>query len=234
MRTKFTAISLFIILLIIIGAITALSIVKRQQSGKAQEGKATVSGLVKQAKAKGIREVVLPIPEVDYGGSDTDTDKALLNYKAIVAEPIEQKSYYNGSSSVSTWYKFRVVEVLSNNNPPPCSECSGGEPPAEMLPLNSDEFLLAKYGGTVLIDEVRVITPDDAQYPGFKKNKRYLLYASINGSGVARTVAGPAGIFIIEQDGSLKPINENPHPLKEDIKNKFANSIDKLKRRLKS
>lgn len=224
---------MFIILLIIIGAITALSI-KRQQAKKEQEERGTVSSLVKQAKANGTQEVVLPIPEVNYGGSDTDMDKALLNYKVVVAEPIEQRSYYDGSSSVSTWYKFRIVEVLSKNEPPPCSECFIGEPPSEMLPLNSDEFLLGKLGGTVLIDGVRVTTPDGLRYPGFKRNKRYLLFVSIDTSGVARTVAGPAGVFTIDEDGSLKPINKEPHPLKEDIKNKFDNSIDKLKQRSKS
>ena len=113
------------------------------------------------AKAKGEKKVVLNSTIEDYAVPRTWED-ALSNYNLVVAEPLYSKSYAT-TYDVQTWYKFRVLEELSAPNTY-CTDCpTSNDPPADLLPLQPDEFLSAKLGGETTVDGV-VITSSDPTF----------------------------------------------------------------------
>jgi hypothetical protein len=189
-----------------------------------------------QAKIKGEQQIVLPAPTSEFKGSSgsTTVDKALEFSGAVIAEPIREKVYANDSNDeIGTWYKFKIIEVLSKPTLPACPDCRFLDPPADLLPLNEDEFLISKYGGTLTIDGVQV-SMSDGGWPPFQQGKKYLILLSIYSSGVAEVMGGPRGVFAVSDNGTLEPVSNIPHPIKEGMKGKFGNSVDKLREHLQN
>lgn len=219
-------VSLFVVT---VGAVITIS-VKMQQRPELQRG--TLKWYAQQARDKGEQQAVIPAPLVNYAGSDS-MEEALSYYSIVIAEPIEERTYIHNSDEILTWYKFKIVETLSQKTAPPCSPClSYIDPPNELLPLNADEFLVAKYGGTVMVDDMKV-TMKDLNYPPFSISKRYLLLVSIKSSGDAAIGGGPMGVFTVGDNGALESINKKPDPIKLGIQNRFGNSVSKLREHFK-
>ena len=184
------------------------------------------------AKAKGQHRVDLR-PTVDYAVPRT-WDDALANYHLVVAEPVYSKSYAT-TYDVQTWYKLRVVEELSAPNAS-CADCGSTiTPPAELLPVQTGEFLTAKQGGETMVEGVRV-TSSDPSFPDFETGKRYLLLVQFDSQkivGMLRT--GPWGAFAMDSDERLKPLNaELRHAFREKLSDQFGNSLSHLRRSLKT
>ncbi len=159
------------LLLITVGALITAS-VKTQQPSEPQE-RGTLKWLAQRAKDKGEQQVVTH-SIVEYAGSGGSMEEALSYYSVVIAQPIEERTYVH-DSEILTWYKFRIMEVLSQKIAPPCSPCfSSINPPGELLPLNANEFLVSKNEGAVLIDDVKVIMKE-LDFPPFSKSERYLL-----------------------------------------------------------
>ncbi len=224
-----------LVLIIISTGLLALGVIrsasKITQQPKDVPPKNQLQWHVKQAKDEGRQKVQISAPVVDYLGSVVDTDQALSLYSLVVATPIEKRTYQI-TDNIVTWYKFSIVESLTELKNPVCFGCQSAVPPSDMLPLNPNEFLLAKSGGKVVLEGVE-IDEVDAGYPEFQVNERYLLLISLYPSGVAITAGGPTGVFKIGETGTLMPINDRPALLKEGVKSRFGNSLASVKAHLK-
>jgi hypothetical protein len=181
-----------------------------------------------KTKAKGENAITLNAPFVEYPGNSMSTriDEAMSSFSAVIAEPIKQAVVATEDGDIVTWYKFQVIESLSEHNPYQCEECA--PPPADFLPIQPNEFALPTFGGTVTVDGVE-LTMVDPTFPQLKLRKPYLLFISRGASGIATIGVGPNGVFEVEPNGSLAPINRNPHSIKDDIVRRFGKSLDKVK-----
>ena len=155
-------------------------------------------------------------------------------YQVVIAEAIDEKPVFDGESNITTWYKFKPLEELSQNKTV-CSSCSSvARPPSELLPLNEGEFVLARHGGSINIEGVQVTVQEDGKFPAFERGAKYLLMLSADPSGAPTIPLGPNGIFRVMADGTLKPFNNQEHPVKREIEERFANSIAKLRSHVKA
>ena len=189
---------------------------------------------VKEAQTEGRQKINIPAPTVEYlGGAGTiSLDEASSSSTVVVAHLISKQSYA-GSDDVITWNRFIIDEVLSEAKDLPCPACVPPDPPADLAPLQLGEFLLPKNGGTVNVEGIE-IEQRDHNFPEFKQNQKYLLLINLYPSGVARTVGGPVGVFIIEQNDRVLPITESEHRIRKDLKEKYANSLDGFRKHLRN
>lgn len=161
-------------------------------------------------------------------------DDALANFHLVIAEPVDSRSYAT-TYDIQTWYKFRLVEELSAPTVD-CPGCSTAvDPPADLLPLQANEFLTAKLGGETFVDGV-AISSSDPRFPNFETGKRYMLLVVFDSNRIVGSLrSGPWGTFALESDEKLKPVNaELKHPFREKLSEEFGNSLGNLKRSLKA
>lgn len=233
-----------IVLILIIFTIAAISTIRISSKGKQEviqelqksQDRGTINWHVKAAKAKGEDQVFLSGPRVEYADGVKDVDEALLHLGLVTAKPIEKKSYVRDTDEIVTWYRFKIVEKLSHNSLPKCEACgiSEEEIPVDLLPLKRNEILVVKYGGTVNLEGVKV-TMIDPQIPEFVMFQSYLLFLATDSSGkIGQIRMGPTGIFSVMSDGSIEPITKKEHPLKKDIKTRYSDSLEQVKKSLRS
>ncbi|MCA1642629.1 MAG: hypothetical protein LC785_11910 [Acidobacteria bacterium] len=236
MKTKILSLIALALALVVAGVIKTAS--KNPQSSETEvpPRRGQLQWYAQRAKVKGETRVELPAPIPEYNGSSGSTtiDKALELSGAVIAEPIREKVVSNDSQDeIGTWYKFKIVEVLSKPAIPACPNCRFLEPPADLLPLAEDEFLISKYGGTLIIDGVKV-SMSDGEWPPFQRGKQYLILLSLYTSGVGEVMGGPRGVFAVNSDGTAEPVSGIPHPIKQGMKEKFGNLVGKLREHLKA
>lgn len=163
---------------------------------------ATLSGKAGLANANGQSDVNLVVND-SFEGVDT-LQAAIDRYTILEATPISKNSYVLDEYSIGTWYKFRIDRVIKQNTIPACSDCGDiPDPPADQLPLNSDEMMLLYGGGTQVVDGVifHVTVPD---YPDFNLNQKYLLFVDYDSTKkVALVSVGPPGIYMVDGNGGL-------------------------------
>jgi hypothetical protein len=238
MRVKLNPVLTLVIIASVVLAISILSIYQVAPSGQRQQSakedpleEKKITSRVKKAKERGEQEVVLYAPQVDYAGSASSTEEILLKYSAVVAKPVEERSYVWDSSQVITWYKFQVVENISQKEYPPCPTCSSIPDemlPQELLPLKKDEILLSRFGGALTIDGVNVTTVN-SDFPPFSTSNKYLLFITVDARGVAGTAGGPATLFTANADDTLEPLSKRPHSIKRDVDDRFGRSLRGLR-----
>lgn len=196
---------------------------------KKSPDRGTLKWLARKAKSEKKQNIVISGPIVEHLGEGDDPNYALSNYSFVIAQPIQSNIYQPREREIITWYKFRILETISER--PPLPNIPNIDPPQDMFPLNEDELLLAKYGGSVIVDDINIVM-DDFNFPQFDKDKRYLLIISKNSSRVATLWAGPTGAYEITPDDLIKPVNDHPHPMKDVFKNRFHNSSGQLRQQL--
>lgn len=186
-----------------------------------------------RAKAKGQSEAKVAVPIIEYAVPQ-DLDTALAYYSLVVVEPVEKKSYPD-ESTITSWYKFRLIEELSRPTIL-CTTCPAIEPaPADMLPLKSDEFVAPRCEGEIELGGIKLVSvnPD---FPNFEKGKRYVIFLAFD---TARTAAalrmGPWGTFQVDDLDQLKAVNEKyKHPVIDELTGGADHSLNKLRQRLKT
>ena len=242
---KVKVITLIIIVLfslLLFKAFRATSQSQQEQIAELQNApdKDTISWHARLARAKGQRKVLIPGPINDYAIGVKGLDDALSHYGAVVAQQISQKSYIASTNElykdneIRTWYKFKILENLSQKPLPKCSTCgvelyTEKRIPQELLPLNADEILIETDGGTIEIDGVTVIMLD-RQIPNFSESKRYLLLLSVDPSGkVGLLNMGPVGIYTINSEDMIEPISKQNHPVVRDIIKLHGNHLETLR-----
>jgi len=74
----------------------------------------------------------------------------------------------------------------------------------------------------------------DFRFPEFYQSHRYLLLLQFYPSGVASIAGGPVGVFTVDKNGKALPLTESEHRLRKDFQEKYGNSLDQLRKHLKS
>ena len=187
-----------------------------------------------QAKNEKLHTVTIPSLVVQYNGDSTEIslDEAIEYSSVVVAELLEKKSYEQNGNNIITWNRFRIEEVLFEASKLPCPNCVPEKPPQEMLPLQPGEFLLSKSGGKLIIDGVNV-EQKESGFPEFLENSKYLLFLALRPTGTAETLGGPVGVFRLNAQGKALPVGESSHLLRKEFKERFGNSPDRLRTRLR-
>lgn len=183
-----------------------------------------------QARNEGKRTITIPSLQIEYSGDSTSIGirEALKVSTVVIAQLVEKKSFEQNGNNIVTWNKFRIKETLSEAQEIPCAHCDSEKPPQDLLPLQSQEFILSKAGGRLTIDgiEVQQIEPG---FPEFQENAKYLLFLILHPTGVAETLGGPVGVFRLNDKGNALPLSESSHLLKKEFKEKFGNSPERLR-----
>lgn len=193
----------------------------------------SIASLAQRTKNQGKTQVSVPGPIVDYPGMNQGLDAALQNYSAVVAEPVESKSYIEDSNNIRTAYKFRILEIVSQRDAVFCNTCpSLNDVSAKLQPALQNEFILELSGGTLTVDGVEV-TMINTGIPKFENGKSYLMFISFTPGGMARLAAGPSGVFRITSGDSLEPMGNAKRPLPTQIETRFSKSLSRLKQATK-
>jgi hypothetical protein len=180
-----------------------------------------------EARARGVNQIfvsVLPLYK-DVAG----VDDALAQYTVLVAYPVDRRSYRLDSSSIITWNKFRITEILSSKVPTECDQCPlPPTPPSEMLPVGAGNILVPEAGGRLIVDGV-TFDAGDPGFLGFEVGQKYLLFLDLDqATQVGGTSIGPAGIFIVNADDTLTAVRHGS-PLAEDMVSRYNNSLAQLR-----
>jgi hypothetical protein len=201
--------------------------------------KGTVAWHARVAKANGQRTVVISYSIEDYGGAE-GLDEALSRLGAVVAQLIGHKAFIVSSNElyrdddIRTWYKFKILENLSQKPLPRCFTCGVDRElekriPQEMLPLNADELLIETDGGSVEVDGVTV-TMVNTKIPSFSESTHYVLLLSVDPSGkVGILNLGPVGIYTLSSQDQIEPISKENHPVVRDMMKMYGNSLESLR-----
>jgi hypothetical protein len=224
---KFVVAGITLVALIVGGGLSYKNSTKQQEEGRHSSSK--IKAYTQKAKKEGKTSVSVPAAMPEYIGGMESADDVLSNLSLVIAEAIENKTYVHEADSIVTWYKFRIVEHLSQHHT--VTYFHPGPPPEDFLPLNEDEFLIDREGGTVIFDGVRATTVN-AEFPPFLTHKQYLLVIITKSSGVATLWGGPTGAFAVSPDGRIEPLSKRPHHFKEAMKNRFGNSLGQIKQHL--
>jgi len=194
----------------------------------------SIASLARRAKNQGNKKVTVPGKILDYPGMNIGLDEALQKYSVVIAEPIESTSFITDSlDNISTAYKFRIVETISQRSPVFCNSCPSLNDVSDKLqPARYDEFLLELAGGTVTVDGVE-ITMVSGQIPKFEDRKRYLMFINFTPAGMASTVGGPSGIFRITSDESLEAVGNVKNRMPAEIATRFSQSLSRFKQATK-
>ena len=218
--------------LFVVGTYSFQSKSKIEALEKSQD-RGKLNWYVEMAKAKGESEVLKRASIVDYPVAKS-LDEALDYFSVVIAEPLESKSYAD-TYDILTWQKFRIVEELSTPTKQ-CTTCpSVGTPPAELLPLQPNEFLASKIGGQVMVDDIKVVSKDP-EFPNFVEGKRYLLFVSFDSQKLVGALRmGPWGTFSLTSNETLQSVDDRlKHPLREEITQHFGDSVVRLRMHLKA
>lgn len=206
-------------LLLLVGTTLALSGGRQQQRTEASRtpDEGLLARVARQAKSEGKEEVFIPGPR-STPVQISSVEHALSRFTALIAAPVGSKSYIMTPNKIGTWYKFKVVERLSERRLPDCHPCSPPpEPPAEMLPVKEDEILIHRHSGTVVIDGVKV-TSREGGFPSFSDSEKYLLFVDLDPTTkIAVLRLGSYGVFNVRPDGAIKHINEKAHPFRHEV-----------------
>jgi hypothetical protein len=164
---------------------------------------ATLSGIAVQAQADGQTEIALA-KNLMYEGVD-DLNGAISRYTIVDAVPIAKQSYVLDEFNIGTWYKFRLNYWIKQNPQVSCTQCSSNipDPPADMLPLNSNEILVLHPGGSQVVNDV-TISFTVPEFPDFNLNQRYVLFIDFDSSRQVGSVSvGPPGAYVVDASGRM-------------------------------
>lgn len=192
----------------------------------------TLKGRILDAKAEGLDEVQLSV--LACGWDIGSLRQALARDTVMLVEVVGKKTFAY-KYDLTTWYKFRIIETLSEKPMPKYPTYSSlPDPPQEMQPLNEDEFVMAETNGQMEIDGVRV-----TQYSNgvaYNVGGDYLIFLHINPHKrlAVRSSTDPLGVFLVGKDGKFKAYLDRPHPLREELASRYGNSIGNLRRALKN
>lgn len=191
----------------------------------------TIRRRAQQARANGQAEIDVPQSSGDYL-TVSSLEQASNTHMAVIAEPLHMISKLeDDDEAIKSWYKFRIVEVLSE---PPPYPYSFGSPPGELSPLNKNEFAAYLPGGSLTVDGVKVVSRS-AESPALPLSKQYLLFIDLDSANrVARIEYGPDSIFSVKEDGLVKAHTRRATPLQLDIEARYGNSIDRVRASLKN
>jgi hypothetical protein len=119
---------------------------------------------IAKAKREERQKVGISTGVSSYVGTENESiEQAFVDYTVVVAKPIAEKTYQRDDNNLRTWYKFQIVDRLTELKDSRCVDCFKLTPPSDLLPLSSNEFLIPKDGGRMVLDGVEI----EQTEPGF-------------------------------------------------------------------
>ncbi|MBA3240023.1 MAG: hypothetical protein H0T60_02200 [Acidobacteria bacterium] len=210
------------VLLLLAGGVTVATFRALALQEPAEPG--TIAWTAQEARAQDITDIsstVFPMYTSVNG-----LDEATSRYTVVVAQASDRHTHLIDAYSFMTWYKFRVVETISSK-PLLCTDCPATSPPAEMLPVATNEILVPTAGGEFVYDGVTCRT-SERELPAFNISANYLLFIDLDAANrVGATSIGPAGIFHINND-QLIPVGTST-AISDDIAARYNNSLSQLR-----
>ena len=193
---------------------------------------ATLKGRILDAKAEGLDEVQL---SVLICGWDIGSLREAIQRDTIMLADVIDKKTLAYTDDLRTWYRFRIVDTLSEKPRPKYPTYSWfPDPPAEMMPLQENEFVMVETNGEMVIDGVRVTQLSNSVR--FTVGGTYLIFLHLDRAKRVAVRAGtePNGVFLVGKDGTFKAYIDQPHPLRDDLDKQYGSSIGKLREALKN
>jgi hypothetical protein len=193
---------------------------------------ATLKGRILDAKAEGLDEIQLSV--VICGWNIGNLQEALQRDTVILADVVDKKTLAY-RDDLRTWYRFKIVDTLSEKPVPKYPTYSWfPDPPEEMKPLGEDEFVMVETNGQMEIDGVRVTQLSNSVL--YSVGSTYLIFLQLDrGKRVAvRAGTEPTGVFLVAKDGTFKAYIDGPYPLRDELASQYGNSIDNLRKALKT
>jgi len=204
------------------------------KSRKVQAAEPEQRGALRQqiAKAKSKGEAHLNLPGLVANYEQVkDLEDALSRYTVVIGQLIEVKSYISEQDSVTSWYKFKVLDNVFQ--PAVSKSLDFIHPPAELLPLNDDEILIPRIGGTLSVDGISVVRSEQG-FSAFEKSNKYLLFVLLdNVTKVGLPDLGVAGVLTVTDDDSLVSVNNQMLILEKELKSRYGETLPKIKEGLR-
>lgn len=230
MKLTFKRLTLFLILVLVIGLCAYLGIrqfrVKAVQTGVIP---GSLQALAQTTLSEGHNSAEVPLLHFEYGPAES-INQALSDYSVLVAHPVGSNSYVwdDENQIIGTWYKFVVTESLSLKPFPTCDTClASPTPPSEMV-AGANELLVPKFGGVVSINGV-TLTSADPNFPPYQAQS-YLLFLKIDSAKrVGVLAAGPIAAFSLSPAGVISPVTHMPSELADEISQTYGNSLSALR-----
>lgn len=141
MKIKFIALVLLGVEALAFGVIRNASTIQKKDAPY----KDRLKWSAKEAKSQGRQKITVPAPLIEYlGGAGTITsDEAFSSTTVVIAHLVSKQSHVR-DDDIITWNKFAIDEVLSEAKELPCPGCAPGDPPSDLLPLQTGEILIPK------------------------------------------------------------------------------------------
>lgn len=199
-------------LLVAAGLGSSASKTERLQEIRESEKRGTFRQQLARAKSNGAKKLEMTGLVVMYEHAKP-LDDVLVRYDLVVAQPTEQRGYVGEHDTITSWYRFKILDTISRAPDPPTLPF---DPPAEFFPVADDELLVARSGGAVTVEGVDV-TLEEHDFPAFSLSEKYLLFLRADrAKRVASADLGPSGALIISADGFLKSVGGSPS-LKQEL-----------------
>ena len=189
----------------------------------------TLKATILAAKARGDKTVELSLIAC---GSDTGRLRDALSRDTVVlAELVGQKTYPD-TYGLHTWYRFKVKETLVQHAPPPLDYSPFDSAPPDMVPIAEDELVIQELNGRMEIEGITVIQHSNGA--AYREGQTYLLFVWVDPlkRTATRTGTDPLGVFLVDNNGNLTSYIDQPYPLKTDLRKRFKNSIDNMRKAL--
>jgi hypothetical protein len=231
-KTKNIVVLLILALCVIVTTlgVTKSKVVPQQSvdSGVNPHKRGSIKWFVERAKKQKKTKVVVPPPEESYA-EVTDLDDALAQFTVLLVEPIEQKAAVLNDSHIITWNKLKVIEFMSSPAKA-CPQCSTDlTGPEEMLPMKAGEILVPIYGGSLVVDGIRLESRHQDLGESFSRSRRYLLFLSFDPiNAIGKLSLGPYGMFALKGDDQIAPIIPGG-AISRDLGLKAENSLTRFK-----
>lgn len=165
-------------------------------------------------------------------------DGVLATQSLVVVEPIETRSYRNhDNTGVWSWWRFRIVEVLSQQSLSSCYTCSIPTVlPADFPAAKADQIVLEKYSGS-LTHKGAWLTAVEPSFPEYLIGQRYLLILDLDPRDRSAVVRmGPLGVYKIDSAGNFACVCETvgrENPYRDELRLRYENSLANLRAALK-
>ena len=185
-----------------------------------------------QAYQQGQTHLIRSISPYFRGVSDLNA--ATSQYSVFVGELVATNTVWDETGdSITTWYKFRNTERLTQRTHVACAHCTPPNLPSSLLPLQEGELLVPLPGGSVLIDNVvveQVLSDFTAMVPG----QNYLLFLNFDDANKVGTLSiGPSGALLVTSEGTFEPVMSIPEGFTDVIStgltSQYGNSLAQLR-----
>lgn len=197
----------FLQLVLAASCLVALAETCASQDNQTAPARGSLAWRAQKAHKEGKSEITLPMI-VEYGEPPASLEMALMDNTVVVAKLLDSKTVAY-ETHISTWRKYKTVSRLSTQAQELTPEASQswdtglGRAPKSLLPLLADEFLMEDFGGTAIIDGVKVTVQGDGTQ-SLLPGSIYLMFLVFDpGRQHAGSNYGPGGLFRIDGSGRI-------------------------------